>query len=359
MRRAVLTRYVLRLFLGRAVLTILGLSAILVVFDVLANADRVVGSGPGVMLPLLTYAALRLPQVTSLIVPLAVLLAAMITYAQLVVSSESVAMRAAGVSVYRLAAAGMFGAALIGVGHFWLANAVVPETAARLRIWEERSFRGLPPLAAPRRAPTWFAAGQALVHVGHSSLDGRSLYDVTVVRRDGEGHVTDFFSAAFGNYEDGLWLFRQVRRPGLNGENSSEIPEIRVALPVTPRRFSALAGRPEELGFVDLWQLAHNPDLAERPSYFYTFWLQRKIAQPLGSLVMVLLAAPLALQMARRDRMLGTSFAVVFAGFLFFVAERLLLALGETGILPTAAAAWTPAAVFSILAAWVLLNLEG
>jgi lipopolysaccharide export system permease protein len=359
MRRAVLSRYVLRLFLGRALLTVAGLSAILAVFDVLANADRVVGGGPGVLLPLLTYALLRLPSVASLIIPLGVLLAAMTTFAQLVTSSEAVAMRAAGISVYRLTGVAMLGAALIAVAHFWLANAVVPETAGRLRLWEERGFRGLPPLSTPRRAPTWFAVGHALVHVGHSSLDGHSLYDVTVVRRDADGRMTDFFSAAFGSYEDGLWLFRQVARPGLNGQASQDLSEMRVALPVTPRRFSALSGEPGEFSFAELWRLSNSPDVADRPAYFYDFWLQRKIAQPLGSLVMVLLAAPLALQLARRNRMLLTGFAAVFVGFLFFVAERLLLALGETGLLPATVAAWIPAAVFSILAAWVLLNLEG
>lgn len=359
MRHALISRYLVRLVLGWAVLTIAGLSAILVLFDVLANADRVLGHGSGVMLPLLFYAGLRLPEVVSLVVPLAVLLATMAVFAQLVASSELIAMRAAGISIYRVAGAAMLGAGVVAVAHFWIAETVVPETAGRLRLWEERGFRGLPPMATPRHAPTWFAVGDSLVHVGHSSFDGQSLYDVTVVRRDGEGRLLNYFTAAFAHYGDGLWRFQQVHRPALNGEPARDIAELRLALPVTPRRFSALAGAPAELGFAELWRLAHSPDLADRPAYYYNFWLQRKIAQPLSSLVMVLLAVPLGLQLARRNRMLAASFAVIAAGFLFFVAERLLLALAETGVLPSAVAAWTPAAVFSILALWILLNLEG
>jgi len=354
-----LTRYVLRLYLGRAVLTTLALTALLLVFDVLASASDIIGKGAGVLLPVLAYAVLRAPEVLSLVMPLAALLAAMMACGQLVMTSEMIAARAAGISVHRLIAAMVLGAGLLAVAHLLFQDFVVQHTSARLRLWAERDYRGLPPEVAPQRAPTWFAAGNALVHVGGSSSDGRRLADVTVVRRDGEGGLADVFTADWAGFRNGFWQFHEVRRPASNGPGSGEtMQRLDLVLPISPGRFSTLAESPAELGLRDLWTLRRNPESATRPASFYTFWLHRKLAHPAGSLVMVLIAAPLALQAARRNRMLLASFGVVFAGFLFFVSERVLASLGESGMLPAAVAAWTPGIVFASLGAWVVISLE-
>lgn len=354
-----LTRYILRLFAQRVLMVLAGLSAVLLVFDVLANIDDVLAHTDAILVPVLAYAGLRLPEVVSLVVPLTVLLAAMAVFAQLVACQEMVAMRAAGVSIYRVAGALLLGAVALAAAHLWFANAVLPHTSSRLQLWAAQDYRGLPPRRAPRRAPTWFAVSDSLVKVGYSSLDGRRLYDVTVVRRDEAGRMVDYFRARRAFYDSKLWVFAEVRRPAMGGREASELDKLRVALPVTPKRFAALAGRPTALRVEELWRLARDPDTGGRPTYVYESWLQRKLAHPLGALVMVLIAAPLGLQLARRNRMLLASFAAIGAGFLFFVAERLLLALGETGLLPPWLAVWTPAVVFSILSLWVLVSLEG
>lgn len=354
-----LTRYLLRSFLHRVLPVIAGLSAILLLFDVLANIDDVLAENTSIVLPLLVYAALRLPEVVSLVVPLATLLASMIVFAQFVSTQEMVAVRAAGVSIYRVAAALLLGAGLLSAAHFWFADAVLPHTSGRLQLWAARDYRGLPPRQAPRQAPTWFAVSDHLVKVDYSSLDGRRLYGVTVVQRDESGRMTDYFRAQRAFYQDRLWVFADVDRPPMAGREAQELEKLRLALPVTPKRFAALGGQLNALRAEELWQLASNPEASGRPTYVYSTWLHRKVAHPLGSLVMVLLAAPLGLQLARRNRMLLASFGVIFAGFLFFVAERLLLALGETGLLPVPMAVWTPGVVFSILAIWILISLEG
>src|SRR3546814_14490159 len=113
-----------------------------------------VGGGSGVLSALLHYAALRLPQLASLVVPLAVLIAAMATFAQLVVSHEIVALRALGVSIYRRAGALLLGATVVGGGHFWLDDRVLPVTVGRLRLCADSAYHVLPPAATPPTAPT-------------------------------------------------------------------------------------------------------------------------------------------------------------------------------------------------------------
>ncbi|SDF88490.1 LPS export ABC transporter permease LptG [Limimonas halophila] len=354
-----LTRYVFRLYVSRALATTMALTALLLVFDVLANASAIIGKGAGVLMPVFAYAALRAPDVISLVVPLAALLASMMVYGQLVMTSEMVAARAAGVSVHRVIAAMILGAGVLAVAHTAFQEFVVQHSSARLRLWAERDYRGMPPEVAPQRAPTWFAAGDALVHVSGSATDGRRLQGVTVVRRSPEGRLTDIFTADWARFRNGFWQFHEVHRPTSDGPGAAEtMPRLDLVLPISPGRFSTLAESPAELGLEELWTLRKNPQSANRPASFYNFWLHRKLAHPAGALVMVLIAAPVALQAARRNRMLLVSFATILAGFLFFVSERVLVALGETGMLPAAVAAWTPAIVFASLGLWVVISME-
>lgn len=354
-----LDRYLLWFFLRRAGAIAGALSAILLLFDVLANADDIVAGSGRVVVPLLAYGGLRLPEVIALVIPLSALLATLVTYANAVNTHEMVAIRGAGISIYRVTAALLFGACVLAAIHLWFSETVLPATSSRLELWQAQDYNGLPPRRRPQQAPTWFAVGDSLVQVGGSSFDGRRLRDIAVVQRNENGRMLRYLRAETARYAESAWHLRNIHRMQIDGGTAETVERMRLALPVKPKRFAALGERPGALTMSDLWRLARNDDLGGRPPHVYYAWFQRKIAHPLGALVMVLLAAPIGLQHARRSRMLIASLGSIGAGFLFFVAERLLLALGETGLLPTAMAVWSPAIVFSILASWVLLHYEG
>ncbi len=346
--------YLLRVFLARALLALAGLTVVLAVFDTLANLDKLVDSATPLRLALPAYMTLRLPEILSLLIPLAALLGALATVARLVAGGEMAAIRAAGVSGFRIARILLLGAGLLAVAQFALADLLVPEAAARLRLWAARAYAGLPPLQSPRDAPNWIAVGDAIVHIAGSSADGTRLDRPIVIDRDATGRLSRFLTARTAHFDDGLWVLHDVHRP-LAEEGSRRLRRLPLDLPLHPARFSAFADDPAELTFADLLHLQHETDLGQRSVRYYRFWTQRKLAQPAGSLVMVLLVAPLALQLARRDRIAVTGLAVLAAGFLYLIIERLLIPPGESGILPLSLAAWAPAGVFASLALWPLV----
>lgn len=353
----VFARYLLRRFLLATLGLLAGLTAVLTVFDLLANAGEVL-AGATVPLPALAaYTALRVPQIVSLLLPLAVLLAALATLGRLAAGSELIAIRAAGVSGVRIAGTLLLGAAVVAAVHFWFAELVVPESAGRLRLWQARDYAGLPPAVSPRYAPTWFAAGQTIVHVEASSTDGTRLMQPTLIERDAGGRLVAFTTADLARYRDGRWILTGVRRPlAIEGETTPT--RLVLDLPLDPERFSVLAGGPEEVGLRQLAALAGSTEVGRRSPAYYAFWMNRKLAQPAASLVMVLIAVPLGLQLARRNRLLASALGALAAGFLFFIAERLLVPLGENGVLPAAMAAWAPVGAFGLLAFWNLLRRE-
>ena len=109
-----------------------------------------------------------------------------------------------------------------------------------------------------------------------------------------------------------------------------------------------------------IWSFATSADVGVRPTYFYEAWLQKRFSLPVSSILMILLAAPVAHSLYRRDRGLAAGMAIGFGlGFLYFISDGLVMSLGETGAVPPVVAAWLPILVFaSVGGAW-LIRLEG
>jgi len=74
------------------------------------------------------------------------------------------------------------------------------------------------------------------------------------------------------------------------------------------------------------------------------------LAQPLGGVLMVLLAAPICLQIQSNGRRNLVSAGVFAMGFLYFILQSILLALGEKGGIPPFLAAWGGFLIFGGIA---------
>ncbi|HEY9233450.1 MAG TPA: LptF/LptG family permease, partial [Phenylobacterium sp.] len=98
---------------------------------------------------------------------------------------------------------------------------------------------------------------------------------------------------------------------------------------------------------------------AERPASFYAMRLQQALAGPLSAVVMMLLTVPVALGNFRNREGAVLTTSALAAGLVFLVADGLLVALGEGGMLSPILAAWTAPLVFVALAVTVLLRMEG
>jgi lipopolysaccharide export system permease protein len=144
----------------------------------------------------------------------------------------------------------------------------------------------------------------------------------------------------------------QDRRPEM-------IAEMQWPASITPGHLVDLSTDPATLSVSDVYRFVARPDVGARPVDLYETWMLRKISIPLVALMMVLLAAPVA-QGLQRHGGLGIGLAVgVALGFLYFVADGLLLTLGEIGTLPPAIAAFSPLVLFVGVGIGALLKIEG
>jgi len=83
--------------------------------------------------------------------------------------------------------------------------------------------------------------------------------------------------------------------------------------------------------------------------------LQHKLAYPLVTIVMAVLAVPFALSMGRRGSLTGVAWAIGIA-LGYSVVAGLFDAMGDVNYLPSAIAAWSPDVLFGLTGGYLLLR---
>lgn len=354
-----LSFYMIRSFLKSAIFLIFGLTALLMLFDLLANAEEITAHNQQILKPFIYYMGLRLPDIIVLVLPLAALMASLQTIVQKVSSHEIVIMRAAGVPSYRIAFMLVIGGIVLMGVQFSVMNFLQVKTAKELQRWENNKYRMQALHSDDEQYVDWIVVGNDLLDIGSSSVDGKLLNDIQVVRRDGQGRLESYMQAVQAVWRDGEWQLFDVYQPAISSTEDASYAELPYDLGITPALFSKLADRAVEWTIWDLYKNMKSGEVQDNPDYVYELWLHRKIAAPLGVLVMVLLAMPVAIQIARNKALAQNVFLTILAGFGFFILERLCETVGAVGELPPVAAAWSPAVLYVTMSGWLLLMREG
>lgn len=359
--RAIFGRYIIGSFLLWFCFIACSLSALLMLFDMMANAEEVTAHHDAPLPALLAYVVLRLPAIITLALPLSCLLASMVVLIKKTASQEILMMQEAGIPFYRVASMFMIGALMVAALTFINMNVFQVDATQRLQAWQAYDYQGLPSDDGQieKQHSRWLSAGTSLIKIGSASPDGSILYKVRLILRAPDSGLDSYIKASRAVYNEGgeYWDLEDVVRPALgnNGQNV-RLERIEVSLPISPSTFSTLADRADKIGFFALLALDTQSLALDRPAYVYSVWLQRKIAYPLSCLIMVFLTLPLA-QMSGRGQSYGRSvFFIVLAGFSFFITERFLQTIGEAGMLPPLVAAWSPLLLFLVIGLWFMLS---
>lgn len=338
----VFIRWLLGRFLRNVVTMVVALTALLTLFDMLARASAVVEGSGSPVVAVFFYMLLRLPVIGIFILPFAVLIASVQTYSNLAAQNEILALESAGFTLWRIVGVLVGGATALASIQFAIGDRIVAGATARLNEWKASGYHGLPKRDASPEPPAWFASGNHIVRLGSVTRDGGRLQNPTIIETDSAGVATYYWTAQKAVHHANGWTFEQATGRSLRKNDLGDPvpPPHLTAMP--PRAVSAFSRPVEELRFSDLKTLGWG-DIAPqiRPPEYYRLWTNYRLAQPLGAVAMVLLAAPVCLQVQRNNRKRISVSIIIFAlGFLYFIVQGILLAIGEKGEIPVLLAAW-------------------
>ena len=132
---SIIGRYVGRIVLGRFVVLLLGLATLMMLLEFLADSDQVIAASDHAIRALALYMVLRLPAILAELIPVAALLAGLVSFTELARHSELTAIYAGGMSKMRLAGAVLPVACLIGGLQFAIEDQALPAASRQLRAW--------------------------------------------------------------------------------------------------------------------------------------------------------------------------------------------------------------------------------
>lgn len=331
-----------------------GLTLTFQMVDMVEHGDDFVERGFGAS-DMARYAMLRLPLLLQQVLPLAALAGSMLALLRLSRFSEMVAIRAAGISLGRLSLWFVPVAAGVAAAGFLLAEYAVPKAEARLAAWWQESD------PSPASRVRWFRIGGEIASAQGVAADGRELRGIQIYRRDASGLLSSRLSARSARSVPGGWRLAGVTTLTLTprGPERSSAPEA-----FWPARFGREEARALFAPVLHMSAqaarraLAGEAPVSEGPARFETR-LQRRFAEPLAPLVMLILALPLALASSRTGPSWILLIYPIAAGTAFVVGDGVLAVTAAAGLIAPWIGAWAAPSLFGLLGITVALYSDG
>ncbi len=357
---SVLSRHLMLLLLKRSLATVAVLTALLTIVDLFDTMSDILGRGLGVA-GVFHYEALRVPGMIQQILPVSVLIGALTTFTGLARNSEMAALRSTGITIYRIILMLLPAAGMLMALHFIIADQIAPRTEQALANWWRETAPAEEQIDAEAQ-DVWFRTPGYIVYATGASSDGRRLQGLRIYARDTEGRLTERIvadGAILG--ADGVWRLRNAADLSINEtriQAGPVAPERVWETQLSPSDVAAVFSPEDRISSGRALRAITGERPADRAPAFYTTRVQRALAEPLGVLVMLLLAAPAALAQQRNNQTILLMFSLG-AGLLFLMVDGVLTALAQTAVLPPLLGSWAGPALFAALAGAALVHLEG
>lgn len=300
-------------------------------------------------LDIIEYSLAMTPEFLATILPLVLLLALLYTLTDLARHNEITAMRAAGISLWRICVPYFIVGCLGGILLFVLNEFCMPRSAD----WADRILNRYVPREVSGPQKEGFQDDRADRKWIFDRLDYRQaeLVNVQVNWRLPDGSNRQL-NASHAIYANGVWTFYNVSEYGdypLGQTNLLAIPEFTE----TPREMNIeikinhaemISSHKITVPLLDIVDY-----LRLRPGVVSP-WLQTQLhehlAAPFTCPIVVLIAIPFGAVSGRRNLFFGVA-GSIFICFAYIVIQKISIAVGQGGHMPGWLAAWSPNILFA------------
>ena len=125
----------------------------------------------------------------------------------------------------------------------------------------------------------------------------------------------------------------------------------------TPDYFDSEIRPPDQMRYGELKDYIEELKESGQPVPELQVELQNKIAFPIVSLIMALVALPFSFRLGRQGALYGIGISVVL-GMVFMAIFAFFIKMGAAGALPPVVAVWSPGAVFALLSIYLFLGVR-
>jgi LPS export ABC transporter permease LptG/LPS export ABC transporter permease LptF len=371
----ILDEYVMGSFLRNFALVLLSLIILFIIFTFF----ELIGDILRYRTPLAVvgdYLLNLVPFILNQILPLCSLVAVLITFGALNRSSELTAMKATGISLYRIVAPMLVVATLLSGLLFAFDETYLPAANRRQEALLSE-IRGKPAQTFLHPDRKWISGQTGASAFGKSpgsseptrifyyqffDPDKNDFANLTVFEfQPGTFNLTRRIFAQSVRWDDKLneWVFEDGWQRTFHGESTlsyqpftlSTFPEIHEQ----PAYFKKEDRQSEQMSYTELGTYINDLKQSGFDTMRLRVQLNRKLAYPLMTLVLAILAIPFSLFAGKRGGVAGVGTAIGVA-ISYWVIAGIFENLGDVNSLPAILAAWSPDLLFAIAGTYLLLR---
>jgi lipopolysaccharide export system permease protein len=344
----ILDRYLMREFLAFAGIGLAVAAALYVIVDLGDTLNRYLRAKPPLTY-ILEHFVYRLPAALHQGLPVIMLVATIFLFLSLSRFHELTAMKAAGISLYRVSAPVLLMGFSVAVTALLFQELFLPRLNELGDEVDRVKIRGQLPRHLQSRQRLWVrSADSRFYRVELLSPQTSDLYGVTILEVDRQFRLLNRLDARQAHWTESGWelrdgAFREIE----TGGTVQTVPFTLTALELSEdiEEFTRIHKDFESMSYWELRDYVARLEAAGFRAKKYMVALYSKLSFPLVNLVMVLVAIPFALQSPRGGRLFGVGLAIgIMAGYL--VVHYVALAFARADLLPPFVAAWTANVIF-------------
>jgi LPS export ABC transporter permease LptG/LPS export ABC transporter permease LptF len=316
------------------------------------------------MQKVLTYHLFLTPKLIYDSAPMSVLVGVLVTFGILSKNNEVTAMKACGVSLFRLSVPILAASAVLSVGLFAFDHYYIPD-ANRVQDGILNEIKGRPVQTYLRPDRKWiYGQGSRIYYYKYFDTTQRIMVGVNVYEIDPSTfRLLRHVSAESARWEPSMnaWVFQNGWTREIHGVRVANYQTFQATtfpqFDEPPSYFLKEVKQEKQLNFSDLRR--YIGELSQ--SGFDTVRLQvqyhKKFSVPAFAAIMALLSLPFAFMTGSRGAMagVGVSFGVAIA---YWASSKMFEEIGNLAELPPALAAWSPGAIFALAGLYLFSRMR-
>jgi len=337
--RKILERYLLAEFLNVLILAVLASTGLFLTFDTFERM-KVFLSHDTPFSTALSYLGLKIPLIIQLMLPIATLIATLVSVGRLTQKSEITAMRACGLSIYQIYKPIFLFSFVLSLLLFLNGEFLVPYATQKGEEIFQFEIKKKHLTGTLDRANFWYREGNSYINIGFYDTAEKTINGVTVLDFSDDFILNRRVDAIKGSYIDSpfvKWNLENVVELGGPSNDSFSINTFaRTPFETrkTPRDLYDLQRTSDTFSYFELRDYIQKLRTEGVPTRPYEVDLISKLSFPLVCIIATLLAIPFSIRSSRQGS-ITTSFIIgVSLGFFYYVLHALAISFASAGFLP-------------------------
>jgi LPS export ABC transporter permease LptG/LPS export ABC transporter permease LptF len=359
---SLIDNYVLKTFLQYVAMVLATFVLLITIFTFFELLGDIIRN----RVPLVTvgeYLINLIPSLIYLTTPLSVLVGVLVTFAVLQSSNELTAIKAGGVSIYRVIAPVLLISVMVAVALFTFDQLYLPAANTRQEALRN-SIKGKPAQTFIRPDRKWiFGKQNVIYYYEHFDPDLNEFVGLSAFQFDPNTFkIRQRVFASRAHWESDLskWVFERGWTRTFANDGAEEFRRFDVntfsQFGETPSYFKKEVKQSTEMSYGELARYINDLKQSGFETVRLRVQLHKKFAYPVICFVMAVLAVPFSLSAGRKGALTGVAVALGIA-IVYWVTSGFFEALGNVSQLPAALAAWAPDVLFGLVGGYLIFKV--